>query len=39
MSKLSSEAIVAEGVREKAVSFAVDGQQINGILADRKSVV
>ena len=33
MSKLSSEAIVAEGVREKAVSFAVDGQQINGILA------
>ena len=33
MSKLSSEAIVAAGVREKAVAFAVDGQQINGILS------
>ena len=33
MSKLSPEAIVAAGVREKAVSFAVDGQPINGILA------
>ncbi|MBR5026439.1 MAG: hypothetical protein IKX48_15365, partial [Victivallales bacterium] len=33
MSKLSPEAIVAAGVREKAISFAVDGQPINGILA------
>ena len=33
MSNLSPEAIVATGVREKAVSFTVEGQQINGILA------
>ena len=33
MSKLSSEAIVAAGVREKAVSFTVEGQPVNGILA------
>ncbi|MBP5672252.1 MAG: alpha/beta fold hydrolase [Victivallales bacterium] len=33
MSELTSEAIVSAGVREKAISFSVEGQSVNGIIA------
>ena len=37
MSKLSPEAIVAAGVREKAISFAVDGSRSTAFSQRRKT--